>query len=155
MASLAFTVPAGTSSFTGSFPVSAPRVLCDVRGRRFTSKSATSAPRMVAMPLDPTTIIDKEYDPSVPNDRGRYGRFGGRYVPETLMASLIELEAGYKKHCNDPEFKKELKGLLKDFVGRPSPLYFAERLTQRYARPDGSGPKIYLKVRLPNRSHYR
>jgi tryptophan synthase beta chain len=80
-----------------------------------------------------------------PDALGRYGQFGGKYVPETLMPALFELEAAYNQYRQDPEFQKELQGLLKDYVGRPSPLYFAERLTQHYARPDGSGVQIYLK----------
>jgi tryptophan synthase beta chain len=66
-------------------------------------------------------------------------------VPETLMPALFELEAAYQEYRKDPTFQSELNGLLKDYVGRPSPLYFAERLTEYYARPDGSGPQIYLK----------
>jgi len=61
------------------------------------------------------------------------------------MPALSELEAAYAQYRNDPEFQQELQGLLKDYVGRPSPLYFADRLSQHYARPDGTGPQIYLK----------
>ncbi|WP_431193269.1 tryptophan synthase subunit beta [Trichocoleus desertorum] len=80
-----------------------------------------------------------------PDALGRFGQFGGKYVPETLMPALSELETAFHQYCNDPEFQQELQGLMRDYVGRPSPLYFAERLTTRYARPDGSGPQIYLK----------
>ncbi len=80
-----------------------------------------------------------------PDSLGRFGQFGGKYVPETLMPALFELEEAYDRYSKDPEFQAELDGLLKDYVGRPSPLYFAERLTAHYARPDGSGPQIYLK----------
>jgi tryptophan synthase beta chain len=76
---------------------------------------------------------------------GRFGKFGGKYVPETLMPALLELEAAFDRYQQDPEFQAELAGLLKDYVGRPSPLYFAERLTEHYARHDGSGAQIYLK----------
>jgi len=82
---------------------------------------------------------------NVPDAFGRFGRYGGKYVPETLMPALAELEAAYNQYKSDPDFISELEGLLKDYVGRPSPLYFAERLTARYAKPDGSGPQIYLK----------
>ena len=82
---------------------------------------------------------------SRPDPMGRFGRFGGKYVPETLMPALAELETAFKKYRNEPSFQEELQDLLKDYVGRPSPLYFAERLTANYARPDGSGPQIYLK----------
>lgn len=81
----------------------------------------------------------------VPDALGRFGRFGGKYVPETLMPALTELEAAYQKYRQDPEFQGELNQLLRDYCGRPSPLYFAERLTEYYARPDGTGPQIYLK----------
>lgn len=80
-----------------------------------------------------------------PDALGRYGQFGGKYVPETLMPALTELEAAFYQYREDPVFQEELDGLLKDYVGRATPLYFAERLTQHYARPDGSGPQIYLK----------
>lgn len=81
----------------------------------------------------------------IPDALGRFGQFGGKYVPETLMPALSELENAYAKYRNDPDFQQELKGLLRDYVGRPSPLYFAERLSDRYARPDGTKPQIYLK----------
>jgi tryptophan synthase beta chain len=80
-----------------------------------------------------------------PDSLGRFGKFGGKYVPETLMPALLEFEADYYRHTKDPEFQQQLDGLLKDYVGRPSPLYFAERLTECYARPDGTGAQIYLK----------
>jgi tryptophan synthase beta chain len=82
---------------------------------------------------------------SVPDILGRFGRFGGKYVPETLMPALAELEAAYQQYRNEPGFQAELQGLLKDYVGRATPLYFAERLTANYARPDGAGAQIYLK----------
>jgi tryptophan synthase beta chain len=80
-----------------------------------------------------------------PDRQGRFGQFGGKYVPETLMPALSELETAFYQYRNDPEFQQEFQGLLRDYVGRPSPLYFAERLTQHYARPDGTGAQIYLK----------
>jgi tryptophan synthase beta chain len=76
---------------------------------------------------------------------GRFGQFGGQYVPETLMSALIELETAFKQYQNDPQFQIELQQLLKDYVGRSTPLYFAERLSDRYKRPDGTAPQIYLK----------
>ncbi|GAA5531633.1 tryptophan synthase subunit beta [Deinococcus aluminii] len=75
-----------------------------------------------------------------PDARGRYGRFGGRYVPETLIPALDELERAYSAAKKDPAFLNELGRLLHDYVGRPSPLYLAQRLTE-YA----GGAKIYLK----------
>jgi tryptophan synthase beta chain len=71
---------------------------------------------------------------------GRFGAYGGRYVPETLMAALLELDAAYAEAQADPAFHAELDGLLKDYVGRPTPLYFAKRLTETLG-----GAKIYLK----------
>ncbi|NJN21505.1 MAG: tryptophan synthase subunit beta [Leptolyngbya sp. RL_3_1] len=80
-----------------------------------------------------------------PDALGRFGQFGGKYVPETLMPALAELEAAYHRYKDEADFNQELSGLLKDYVGRATPLYFAERLTQHYSRPDGSGAQIYLK----------
>ena len=80
-----------------------------------------------------------------PDANGRFGQFGGKYVPETLMSALRELETAFEQYRQDPEFQKELQGLLLEYVGRSTPLYFAKRLTAYYAKPDGSGPQIYLK----------
>ena len=71
---------------------------------------------------------------------GRFGSFGGRYVPETLMAALEELEQAYADAQLDPAFQEELASLLRDFAGRPTPLYFAKRLTEKLG-----GAKIYIK----------
>ncbi|MDJ0681541.1 MAG: tryptophan synthase subunit beta [Xenococcaceae cyanobacterium MO_167.B52] len=93
-----------------------------------------------------TTPIQTNNSPTqVPDNLGRFGQYGGKYVPETLMPALAELETAYAKYSKDADFQQELQGLLKDYVGRPSPLYFAERLTEHYARPDGTGAQIYLK----------
>ncbi|MBW4650373.1 MAG: tryptophan synthase subunit beta [Kastovskya adunca ATA6-11-RM4] len=99
---------------------------------------------MTTTPLSPNQATDNA-PVQQPDGLGRFGRFGGKYVPETLMPALSELEAAFQKYCNDSEFQAELQGLLRDYVGRPSPLYFAERLTSHYAKPDGSGAQIYLK----------
>ena len=96
---------------------------------------------MTTTPLAIVSPVNTQY----PDAFGRFGRYGGKYVPETLMPALSELETAYSQYKNDPDFLKELQGLLKDYVGRPSPLYFAERLTEHYAKPDGGGPQIYLK----------
>lgn len=80
-----------------------------------------------------------------PDARGRFGQFGGKYVPETLMPALSELEIAFEQYRKDPDFQKELQELLLEYVGRSTPLYFAKRLTARYAKPDGTGPQIYLK----------
>jgi tryptophan synthase beta chain len=71
---------------------------------------------------------------------GRFGKYGGRYVPETLMAALLELDDAYAKAQADTAFQEELAGLLKNYCGRPTPLYFAKRLTETLG-----GAKIYLK----------
>ncbi|MDZ8189748.1 MAG: tryptophan synthase subunit beta [Nostoc sp. ChiSLP02] len=92
-----------------------------------------------------TTPLSKNSTTQVPDPLGRFGRFGGKYVPETLMPALAELETAYQQYRNDPGFQAELQQLLRDYVGRATPLYFAERLTAQYARPDGTGPQIYLK----------
>ena len=88
---------------------------------------------------------DTQTTQSRPDSMGRFGRFGGKYVPETLMPALAELETAFKQYRDDSRFQAELQDLLRDYVGRPSPLYFAERLTTYYAKPDGSGAQIYLK----------
>ncbi|CAK6698159.1 tryptophan synthase subunit beta [Synechococcus sp. CBW1107] len=79
-----------------------------------------------------------------PNALGRFGRYGGQYVPETLMPALAELEQAAAEAWADPAFTSRLDHLLKTYVGRPSPLYEAERLTAHYQRPEG-GPRIWLK----------
>ncbi|WP_339612604.1 tryptophan synthase subunit beta [uncultured Rubinisphaera sp.] len=76
----------------------------------------------------------------VPDELGRFGPYGRRFVPETLMYALDELDAAYESARKDPEFQAELDMLLKTYVGRPNPLYFAERLTEHCG-----GAKIYLK----------
>lgn len=75
-----------------------------------------------------------------PDENGRFGQFGGRFVAETLMPNILALEEAYEKYKNDDEFKAELDGFLKHYVGRPSPLYFAERLSEHFG-----GAKIYFK----------
>ena len=75
-----------------------------------------------------------------PDERGFFGVFGGRYVAETLMPLILELEAAYKAAKDDPAFHAELSNLNTHYAGRPSPLYFAERLTEHFG-----GARIYLK----------
>lgn len=72
--------------------------------------------------------------------KGRFGAHGGQYIPETLMNAVIELEEAYNKYKNDPEFVAELDDLMKNYAGRPSLLYFAERMTN-----DLGGAKVYIK----------
>ena len=76
---------------------------------------------------------------TLPDARGHFGEFGGQYVPETLMPALIELEAAYETAMADPEFHRELDDLLKNYVGRPSPLTYVKRLSEQV------GAKTYLK----------
>src|SRR6476620_8293104 len=78
--------------------------------------------------------------PKVPDRRGHFGPYGGRYVAETLMPALTELERAYAEARRDPSFRKEFQVYLHQYAGRPTPLYFAERLTQKLG-----GAKIYLK----------
>ncbi|PYN76727.1 MAG: tryptophan synthase subunit beta [Candidatus Rokuibacteriota bacterium] len=78
--------------------------------------------------------------PTLPDAQGRFGRFGGRFVPETLMAPLIELERAWAAAARDRRFQRRLGALLQDYAGRPTPLYFAERLTEA-----SGGARIYLK----------
>lgn len=92
---------------------------------------------MTQTPLASTPSLQAN---SRPDALGRFGVFGGKYVPETLMSALSELEVAAKYYQNDREFQAELDGLLRDYVGRPSPLYFAERLTAHYGTA-----QIYLK----------
>ncbi len=78
--------------------------------------------------------------PKYPDSLGHFGIYGGRYVSETLMPALIELERAYQEAKEDPSFKEELGYYLKEYVGRPTPLYFAERMTRELG-----GARIYLK----------
>jgi len=87
---------------------------------------------MISEPLSPTA--------SLPDAGGHFGRYGGMFVPETLMTALLELDREYEKAKIDPAFNSELDALLRDFCGRPTPLYLAERLTRELG-----GAKIYLK----------
>jgi len=82
-----------------------------------------------------------------PDAQGRFGKFGGRFVAETLMPLILELEKEYEAAKADPAFREELDYYLEHYVGRPSPLYFAERLTEmvRADAPKGKGAKIYFK----------
>ncbi|MCR5438421.1 MAG: tryptophan synthase subunit beta [Selenomonas sp.] len=74
------------------------------------------------------------------NTKGRFGKFGGQYVPEIVMPALNELEAAYKKYKDDAEFQREFRSLLREYAGRPTNLYYAEQLTKHYGKA-----KIFLK----------
>ncbi len=75
-----------------------------------------------------------------PDKTGHFGKFGGRFVPETLMSALLELEQAYAATKSNASFQAELSEMLRDYVGRPTPLYLARRLTEHYGRA-----RIYLK----------
>jgi tryptophan synthase beta chain len=85
-------------------------------------------------------VAEREETQAVPDQRGYFGLYGGRFVPETLMPALDELERAYREAQADPAFRQELEGLLRDYAGRPTPLYFAQRLTSHCG-----GARIYLK----------
>ena len=104
------------------------------QGADYFGSSVPFAPSMVKVPLMSSTIA------SQPDARGHFGPYGGIFVPETLMTPLAELEREYEASLGDSEFRRELNQLLADFVGRPTPLYLAERLTAQLG-----GAKIYLK----------
>jgi tryptophan synthase beta chain len=88
----------------------------------------------------PTGSITLSPPATLPDARGRFGPYGGRYVPETLMFALEQLTAAYDEARSDPAFQAEFRNILNDYVGRPSRLYFAERLTK-----EAGGARIYLK----------
>src|ERR1700730_14231698 len=77
---------------------------------------------------------------SQPDEKGHFGSFGGRYVPETLMPAVLELEKAYTEAMADPDFRAELNYYLTQYIGRETPLYYAENLSKQLG-----GPKIYLK----------
>jgi len=84
---------------------------------------------------------------SQPDDRGHFGEFGGRYVAETLMPLVLELDVAYRAAKADPAFTAQFEDLLEHYVGRPSPLYYAERLTEalRENAPEGKGAQVWFK----------
>jgi tryptophan synthase beta chain len=86
-----------------------------------------------------STLIEQSVS-AVPDARGRFGKFGGRFIPETLMFAVEQLSAAYDDARHDPQFQSQFRRILEEYVGRPSRLYFAERLTQ-----EAGGARIYLK----------
>ena len=90
--------------------------------------------------LDPPAAAPSRATASVPDAAGRFGEHGGRYVPETLMRALEELAEGYAALADDDDFHAEFQTLLREYVGRPTPLYLAERLTERCG-----GASVWLK----------
>src|SRR5262245_11336602 len=105
------------------------------RGHRLTAvRGASSLAKDFSR--GPMTISSQTTNPQ----EGRFGPYGGRYVPETLMYALRQLTEQYLQARDDPEFQKQFAGYLRDYVGRPSLFYFAERLTQ-----EAGGARIFLK----------
>lgn len=90
----------------------------------------------MSAPLNPDKIMPGQY----PDEYGHFGPYGGRYIAETLMPAILELETAYKQITPKPEFKNELTSLLKNYVGRPTPIFHAERLSKHL-----NGAAIYLK----------
>eukprot|EP00850_Spirogloea_muscicola_P017963 SM000159S01794 [mRNA] locus=s159:252489:254876:- [translate_table: standard] len=145
---------ASCSSSASAFVRAAPQTATTLRSsgcrrsaasRAVVTRCAVSADRP---PAAAATVADKPPQATGhqrPDASGRFGKFGGKYVPETLMAALADLEKVYRETVADPKFQAELRGILKDYVGRESPLYFAERLTEHYAGQSGRGPRVYLK----------
>lgn len=113
-----------------------------VRGARATRRTVAPARRVNtttrAAIVDPPKVSIK--DVKRPDETGRFGDYGGKYVPETLIPALQALEKEYAALASDEQFQTELASILKDYVGRANPLYFAERLTEHYGTAD-----IYLK----------
>lgn len=95
---------------------------------------------MKTVTINDTYLKDLYNEQAIPEKSGHFGPYGGRFVPETLMPALEQLEEEYLRAKEDPEFNDELKYYLREYVGRPSPLYFAKRLTNNL-----NGAKIYLK----------
>ncbi|CAI0407135.1 unnamed protein product [Linum tenue] len=136
-----------------------PQVVCanpvvfEGNGRATRSKFDSSALRLNYKPGSPTTELPKgrvailvDDDAAKPPSTGKFGRFGGKFVPETLISCLEELEVVFRQALRDPQFQEELTTALKDYVGRETPLYYAERLTAHYkAQNMGRGPDIYIK----------
>ena len=89
-----------------------------------------------------------------PDERGRYGAFGGQFVPETLMTALAELERAFAEAQDDASFQEELAALLRDFVGRPTPLYLAENLSKRLSGTQANGrPRIRIYLKREDLAH--
>ena len=110
-----------------------------------TKKRGGNSGRGSHLPKDPKTgarigKATKAKGPTLVVQPGRFGPWGGRYVPETLMAALEELEREYERAKKDPRFKARLNELLKTYAGRPTPLFYARRLSEKLG-----GAKIYLK----------
>ncbi|PNW84860.1 hypothetical protein CHLRE_03g161400v5 [Chlamydomonas reinhardtii] len=122
-----------------SRPVASARSSARSVAPRVASRKSTVRIAAVAAPERPITDYQR------PDANGRYGQFGGKYVPETLIPALEQLEKDYNEAIADPAFKAEMEAILKDYVGRETPLYHAERLSAHYKTADGGHAEIYLK----------
>ncbi|XP_020869930.1 tryptophan synthase beta chain 1 isoform X2 [Arabidopsis lyrata subsp. lyrata] len=122
-------------------------LVCDVSTKRYHREiNAISRNRSPSLDSVPTRTDKRQFLRGDGN--GKFGRFGGKFVPETLMSRLIELEDEFNFVMSDHEFQEELTTSLRDYVGRETPLYFAERLTEHYKNivpTIEGGPEIYLK----------
>ncbi len=138
------TVPRGTAGSSGSPPVKDPYLV-----RLFVKRARAARVDRPTLSSRPTPVHPGLLDP---DERGRWGsdrQFGGRYVPETLVAALLELEAAYAKLRDDPRFWAHLREAGRDYVGRPSPIYRADRLAREIERRAGRHAagrlRLYLK----------
>ncbi|XAR53774.1 Tryptophan synthase [Bertholletia excelsa] len=113
------------------------------------SQEAAVASRVLGLPpLVSTKTLPRrllEAEKQRDDIAGKFGKYGGMFVPETLIASLNKLDAEFNLVLHDPEFQTTLATALRDYVGRETPLYFAQRLTEYYKNDKGEGPEIYLK----------
>ncbi|KAL5773391.1 hypothetical protein ACOSQ2_013315 [Xanthoceras sorbifolium] len=110
------------------------------------SWSTTASSLIMRKPLTKSLVETDHQDlKKVVINPGRFGKFGGKFVPETLIACLNQLEVEFNFVLQDRVFQEELSTALRDYVGRETPLYFAKRLTDYYKNDDGEGPEIYLK----------
>ncbi|KAF9672160.1 hypothetical protein SADUNF_Sadunf11G0011800 [Salix dunnii] len=112
--------------------------------KRRTGSSQTVSSLVTRNTMNMRTLIDRRVPSEVPMP-AKFGMFGGKFVPETLITSLNKLEAEFIYALQDPEFQEELATALRDYVGRETPLYFAQGLTNYYRNKDGEGAEIYLK----------
>src|SRR5262249_53268547 len=126
----------GCSSPAASIPITSARPPRSLRMRSTLPAESSHHPASRTT----TNSGDSFALPSLPDSHGHFGPFGGKYVAETLMPALTELEQAYKEARRDPAFKRELEYRSREFVGRPTPLYHAANLTARLG-----GAKIYLK----------
>ncbi|CAI0468182.1 unnamed protein product [Linum tenue] len=127
-----------------------PQVVC--ANHRVTTSKSNVNPSVLRLHNygNPTADLAKERAVSADETKrpstGKFGRFGGKFVPETLISCLEQLEVVFHQVLQDPEFQEELSTALNDYVGRETPLYYAERLTAHYkAQNMGRGPDIYIK----------